>query len=83
MAHRLLKGPLAAEQLLKYGMQMADALDRAHRHRIIHRELKPGNIMLTKDGAKLLDFGIARMETQAVPVAHSAGNGRTEANRKE
>ncbi|PYX75451.1 MAG: hypothetical protein DMG72_07265 [Acidobacteria bacterium] len=71
LAHRLLKGPVAAEQLLKYGMQMADALDRAHRHGITHRDLKPGNIMLTKDGAKLLDFGLARMETQAVPVAET------------
>src|SRR5437867_357796 len=47
LAHRLLKGPVATEQLLKYGMQMADALDRAHRHGITHRDLKPGKSAFT------------------------------------
>jgi len=67
LAHRLLKGPLPATQVLQYGIEMADALERAHRHGIIHRDLKPGNIMLTKDGAKLLDFGLARVEATAGP----------------
>src|SRR5690242_19003364 len=57
---RLTKGALALEQILEYGIQIADALDRAHRKGITHRDLKPGNIMLTKSGAKLLAFGLAK-----------------------
>jgi serine/threonine protein kinase len=56
LAKRLEKGPLPLEQVLKYGMQIADALDKAHRSNVVHRDLKPGNIMLTPTGAKLLDF---------------------------
>jgi Tol biopolymer transport system component len=60
LAARLERGPLPLEQVLKFGMEVADALDKAHRQGIIHRDLKPGNIMLTKSGAKLLDFGLAK-----------------------
>src|SRR6202171_5362148 len=60
LAKRLEKGPLPPEQALKYGMQIADALDKAHRTGVVHRDLKPGNIMLTGSGAKLLDFGLAK-----------------------
>src|ERR1700746_2804613 len=60
LAKRLEKGALPLEQVLKYGMQIADALDKAHRSGVVHRDLKPGNIMLTSTGAKLLDFGLAR-----------------------
>jgi eukaryotic-like serine/threonine-protein kinase len=60
LAKRLEKGPLALEQVLKYGAQIANALDRAHRSGIVHRDLKPGNVMLTATGAKLLDFGLAK-----------------------
>ena len=67
LAYRLLKGALPAGQVLQYGIEIADALERAHRHGIIHRDLKPGNIMLTKDGAKLLDFGLARVTATAAP----------------
>jgi eukaryotic-like serine/threonine-protein kinase len=60
LADRLLKGPLPAEQTLRYGIEIADALDKAHRQGIVHRDLKPGNVMLTKSGVKLLDFGLAK-----------------------
>ncbi len=60
LAGRLAKGPLPLEQTLRYGIEIADALDKAHRQRIIHRDLKPGNVMLTKSGVKLLDFGLAK-----------------------
>src|SRR5207253_3204247 len=60
LADRLIKGPLPLEQVLRYGVQIADALDKAHRAGIIHRDLKPGNVMITKSGAKLLDFGLAK-----------------------
>ncbi|HYR46095.1 MAG TPA: serine/threonine-protein kinase, partial [Thermoanaerobaculia bacterium] len=61
LADRLLKGPLPTEQTLRYGIEIADALDKAHRQGIVHRDLKPGNVMLTKSGVKLLDFGLAKV----------------------
>jgi Tol biopolymer transport system component len=60
LAKRLEKGPLPLEQILRYGAQIAVALDQAHRSAVVHRDLKPGNIMLTAAGAKLLDFGLAK-----------------------
>jgi Tol biopolymer transport system component/predicted Ser/Thr protein kinase len=60
LSERLVKGALALEQTLRYGVEMADALDKAHRQGIVHRDLKPGNVMLTKSGVKLLDFGLAK-----------------------
>jgi len=54
LAKRLEKGPLPLEQVLKYGAQIADALDKAHRSGVVHRDLKPGNIMLTSTGGELL-----------------------------
>ena len=60
LAKRLEKGPLALEQVLKYGAQIADGLNKAHRSGVVHRDLKPTNIMLTPTGAKLLDFGLAK-----------------------
>ena len=69
LALRLEKGPLPLEQVLKCGAQIADALDKAHRSGVVHRDLKPGNIMLTPTGAKLLDFGLAK---PAVPLVSGA-----------
>ena len=55
-----LKGPLPVEKAVEYGGQILDALDAAHKKGIIHRDLKPANILLTKQGVKLLDFGLAK-----------------------
>jgi len=69
LATRLAKGALPAAETLRIGVQIADALDRAHRAGVVHRDLKPGNIMLTRAGAKLMDFGLAR----AVGLAGAGG----------
>src|SRR5262249_36435379 len=66
---RLKKGALPLDQALQYGIQIADALDKAHRAGIVHRDLKPGNIMLTATGAKLLDFGLAKPAARVVSGA--------------
>jgi TolB-like protein/Flp pilus assembly protein TadD len=68
LAHRLEKGPLPVADVLSLGRQIAEALDRAHRAGVVHRDLKPGNVMLTKSGAKLMDFGLARAQ-RLTPVA--------------
>jgi serine/threonine protein kinase len=62
-AHRLARGPLPVEQVLACAIEMADALDHAHVHGILHRDVKPSNVMLTRSGTKLLDFGLARLRT--------------------
>src|SRR5436309_3966863 len=59
LADRLGKGPPPPEQELRHANQIAGALDAAHRQGIVHRHLKPGHIILTRTGAKLLDFGLA------------------------
>src|SRR5512140_3062300 len=58
LAERIAKGPLPLKEALTYGAQIADALSKAHRQGIIHRDIKPGNVILAKEGAKLLDFGL-------------------------
>ncbi len=68
LAERLKKGPLPLDQVLHYAIEIADALDKAHRKGITHRDLKPGNIMLTKSGAKLLDFGLAKLKKDTAPA---------------
>ncbi|HEX9149436.1 MAG TPA: serine/threonine-protein kinase, partial [Thermoanaerobaculia bacterium] len=67
LSERLVKGPLAFEQVLRSGLEIADALDKAHRQGIVHRDLKPGNVMITKSGVKLLDFGLAKAVAPATP----------------
>src|SRR5574342_277976 len=66
LSTRLARGALPLEQTLRYGVEIADALDRAHRQGIVHRDLKPGNVMLTKSGVKLLDFGLAKAMSPSV-----------------
>ncbi|TDI36337.1 MAG: serine/threonine protein kinase [Acidobacteria bacterium] len=61
LAERLQRGALPLDEALRYAIQIADALDNAHRHGVVHRDLKPGNIMLTEAGAILLDFGLASL----------------------
>jgi eukaryotic-like serine/threonine-protein kinase len=74
LAERMKNGPLRFDQALAYAIEVADALDKAHRQGIIHRDLKPANVMLAGSSsgnargthAKLLDFGLARIVPPAV-----------------
>src|SRR6202163_1163025 len=68
LAQRLVKGALPIQQVMQYAIEIADALDKAHRKGITHRDLKPANIMLTKSGTKLLDFGLAKLKQEAAPA---------------
>ena len=79
LADRLKKGALPLDQALQYAIQMADALAAAHRAAITHRDLKPGNIMLTKAGTKVLDFGLAK---HGAGLAGAAGRAGMPGNRR-
>ena len=72
LEQRLMKGPLPTNQTLRYAAQIADALAKAHKKGFTHRDLKPSNIMLTKSGAKLMDFGLAKQSGPS-PLAAALG----------
>src|SRR5262249_21553766 len=59
---------LPLDEALKIAIEIADALDKAHRQGVVHRDLKPSNVMLTKSGAKLLDFGLAKLKQETQPI---------------
>jgi eukaryotic-like serine/threonine-protein kinase len=71
LADRLRKGPLPTELVLKYGIEICEGLERAHKSGVVHRDLKPANVMLTKTGAKLMDFGLAKATLAGASPASS------------
>lgn len=68
LSARIAKGPLPLDQALACAIQIADALDRAHRAGVTHRDVKPANIMLNRGGAKVLDFGLSKSTAQVAPT---------------
>jgi serine/threonine protein kinase len=76
LADRLGRGPLPFALTRRYAIEIADALDKAHRQGIVHRDLKPANVMVTRSGVKLLDFGLAKAAAPLVPSSVSVAETR-------
>lgn len=68
LADRIARGALPMADVLRYGLQIAEALGKAHRMGIVHRDLKPANVMITRSGAKLLDFGLAKSSATIIDI---------------
>jgi serine/threonine protein kinase len=73
LAARLARGRLPLDEALRLAIDIAGALDRAHRAGLVHRDLKPANVMVTKAGAVLLDFGLARKTAVRTTSRGTAG----------
>ena len=71
---RIQRAPLSLSEVLRYGIEIASALEVAHRRNVIHRDLKPSNIAITRGGAKLLDFGLATISQPAEPLLTGSGS---------
>jgi len=80
LASRLAKGRLPLEHVLRHGAEIAEGLDQAHHTGVVHRDLKPGNIMLTRSGAKIMDFGLAKTTTPATSQSAALSATMTSAN---
>jgi serine/threonine-protein kinase len=75
LEERVKRGPLPIDQTVRYALDIAEALDRAHRAQILHRDLKPSNVMITKSGARLFDFGLAKsLSSEFVESGGSTAN---------
>ncbi len=74
LAERLRRGPMPLDQIVKVGSEICEGLDKAHRSGVVHRDLKPGNIMLAKGGAKLMDFGLAKAPAAALKGLSSSNS---------
>ena len=78
LSHLIKQGPMPLEAVLRYGIQIADALSAAHAKGVVHRDLKPANIILTTNGVKVLDFGLAKLSATARFGTSQSGGGSSE-----